>query len=293
MNDATARNPRDTLQALGLNRLEAEVYLLLLAQRQPVTAYRIGKALGKATANVYKAIESLLLSGAVTVDSGEPRLCRATAPEEFLGQLERHFKRRQRQAAVELAELTPAPGGERIYPLQSAPLVFERAIAMLDRASSIVVVDAFPKTLEQVRPAIQRAIDRGVEVFVQTYTPVEILGAAVTLAHKWETILSFWHSQQLNVIVDGQEALLALLHEDLLGVHQAVWTDSLYISCILHAGLLREHTLHAIYELRQQQAFPASLDALLDRQLFFHNAQVPGQQLLFSRFGVDPQAAER
>jgi len=290
MNHATAQTPHETLQALGLNRLEAEVYLLLLAQRQPVTAYRIGKALGKATANVYKAIESLLLSGAVTVDSGEPRLCRATAPEEFLGQLERQFKQRKKQAAAELADLNPAPGGERIYQLQSVPLVIERAISMLERATAIAVVDAFPKTLDQLLPAIEKAIGRGVEVFVQAYTPITIAGARVTLTHQGETVLSFWKSQQLNVITDGQEVLLALLHDDLEGIHQAIWTDSLYIACILHAGLMREHSLHAIYELRQQQDFPATLEALLDQQLFFHNTLIPGQRLLFSRFGVDPDS---
>ncbi len=292
MEQAGTQKALETLQALGLSRLEAEVYTLLLAQSEPVTAYRIGKILGKATANVYKAIEVLMKRGAVSIDSGEPRLCRATAPKEFLAQLERQFRQRKEQASAELADLTPAPGGERIYQLQSVSLVVERAISMLDRTEAIVVVDAFPKTLDQLRPAIRAAIDRGVDVFVQVYAPVEIPGARVALTHKSETVLSFWRSQQLNVVVDGREVLLALLHDDFQGVHQAIWTASLYLACMLHAGMIREHTLHAICELRERERFPASVEETLDQQLFFHNARIPGQRQLFARFGVDPETEE-
>ena len=46
------------LTSLGLNRLEANVYIDLLKHKAS-TGYAIGKRLGKATANVYKAIDAL------------------------------------------------------------------------------------------------------------------------------------------------------------------------------------------------------------------------------------------
>ena len=46
---------------LGLNQLEAAVYSNLLVAG-PGTGYAIGKRIGKQTANVYKAIESLGLA---------------------------------------------------------------------------------------------------------------------------------------------------------------------------------------------------------------------------------------
>jgi sugar-specific transcriptional regulator TrmB len=48
----------ELLRQIGLNQLEAEVYAFLLPS-EPMTAYAIGTALGKPTANVYKAIERL------------------------------------------------------------------------------------------------------------------------------------------------------------------------------------------------------------------------------------------
>src|SRR5688500_1986290 len=55
------------LQDLGFTGLEAEVYAALL-EGSPVTAYRVAQQVGKAAANVYKAVESLRRKGAILVD---------------------------------------------------------------------------------------------------------------------------------------------------------------------------------------------------------------------------------
>ena len=157
---------------------------------------------------------------------------------------------------------------------------------MLTRAEKIAVVDAFPVALDAVLPAILAAIDRGVHIYVQLYQTCAIPGAEVVHAYQSEQVLAHWRCQQLNVIVDGQEVLLALLHADLSDVYQAVWTRSLYLSCAMHVGLMREHVFHTIAAFKDRPDFPAELRQLLDQQPFFHDATVPGQQRLFERFGV-------
>jgi len=276
----------ELLRSLGLNHLEAEVYTFLLEQPEPVTAYRAGTMLGRPTANVYKAIEALARKGAVVIDGGTTRLCRPTPPAEFLGQIEKGMIERTRQAADVLSRLDEAAPDDGIYQIRAAPLVLERCRAMLTRAVKIAVVDAFPAALEAVLPAIRDAVSRGVEVHVQTYRSCSIDGAHVVLTHGSEEILVHWKCEQLNVVVDSQEVLLALLHHDLSGVHQAVWTGSLYLACAMHVGLFREHTFHAIAACMDSPDLPDELRRLIDRQPFFHAATIPGQQKLFARFGV-------
>jgi HTH-type transcriptional regulator, sugar sensing transcriptional regulator len=276
----------ELLHSLGLNRLEAEVYTFLLEQPEPVTAYRAGRALGRPTANVYKAIEALARKGAVVIDEGSTRLCRPSPPAEFLGQIEKNLKRRTQQAADLLSHVDKTTHDDGIYHIHAAPLVLERCHAMLARSEKIVVVDAFPAALKAVLPSIHEAVARKVEVYVQTYTACSIPGAHVVLSHQSEEILAHWKSQQLNVVTDSQEVLLALLHDDLSGVYQAVWTSGLYLSCAMHVGLIREHTFHAIAAFKERPDFPEELLRLIDRQPFFHTATVPGQQKLFARFGV-------
>ena len=65
------------LTDLGLNNLEANVYLALL--KEPgTTGYRVGKTLGKAVSNVYQALElwpgrALLFFSVKAATEGTPR----------------------------------------------------------------------------------------------------------------------------------------------------------------------------------------------------------------------------
>ncbi len=280
----------ELLQSLGLNHLEAEVYTWLISQADAVTAYRVGKALGRPTANVYKAIDALARKGAVVIDEGSTRLCRPTPPAEFLGQLQESLLERTKLAADVLSNLGGAPQDEGIYHIQSASLVLERCRAMLARCEKIAVVDAFPAALTVVLPAVREAIKRGVQVYVQIYEACTIPGAHVAHAYQSDEVLSHWRCQQLNVVTDGTEVLLALLHADLSDVYQAVWTASLYLTCAMHVGLMREHMFHTIAAHVDRTDFPAELRQLLDEQPLFHAATVPGQQRLFARFGVVGEA---
>src|SRR5688572_22401604 len=142
MSDATERSV-EVLRELGLNQLEAEVYAYLLP-REPMTAYRIGRALGRPTANVYKAVEALAREGAVLVEEGANRKCRAVPAPEFLRDRERAFVRKSRDAEDILSALQGDSYDERVYRVESVSELLRRARAMIDRSSRVVVVDAFP-----------------------------------------------------------------------------------------------------------------------------------------------------
>jgi hypothetical protein len=49
-----------------------------------------------------------------------------------------------------------------------------------------------------------------------------------------------WPGQQLTLVADAKESLLALLSRDGKSVRHAFWTDSVYLSCLLHSGLACE-----------------------------------------------------
>src|SRR5262249_12589126 len=168
--------PADAFQSLtglGFTELEAEVYVALL-QHSPVTGYRVAQSIGRPVANTYKAIESLQQKGAVLVDEGSSRLCRAVPADELLAQLERRFERRRHQAASALASVRAAPEDDRVYQLQSVEQVFERCRRMLDGCEQAAVLDIFPKPLEELREAVERAARRGVRVAVKAYAPAAL-----------------------------------------------------------------------------------------------------------------------
>jgi HTH-type transcriptional regulator, sugar sensing transcriptional regulator len=255
--------------------LEAEVYSFLLAN-EPSTAYRIGKSINKPTANVYKSIETLAAKGAVTIEDNRSKVCRAVSPNEFLSLFEREMIGKTTKAKVLLNSIVKEHFDERSYSIESVSLVFERFEQMMLRCKTIAVVDAFPLSLQRIVGSIEQATARGVAVHVEVYQPISIRGAEVTLVPVADLTLNHWKSQQLNLVIDGEEHLIALMDGNLTQVKQAVWSNNTYMSCILHGGMLKEQTIMRIMALANEANFEDNVKEILEKQKFFHNSNIPG-----------------
>jgi len=272
----------DLLRQLGLNQLESDVYAFLL-QHPPMTAYRVGKMLGRPTANVYKAIESLARRGAVLIEEGDSRLCRAIPAEEFLTNVESRFLRTTHAAVDALSDLQRPIFDERVYRVESVPALFDRARNMLANASSVAIVDAFPRSLAALRGEISEAIDRGVFVLVKGYAPIEIEGADVVIGSDPKATMSAWIGEQLNIVADGRELLVALLDSEISRIDQAIWSSSLYLACSLHAGLSAEHTLVKLRLLLNEDPSLQRLTDVIRGHRFLRDGLVPGYRDLIAR----------
>ncbi len=271
-----------SLEELGFGGLEAEVYLQLL-RGGPSTGYQVAQALGRHTANVYNAVEALSRRGAALVEDGRGRLCRAVPPREFLRRARRAFVSLAQEVEGNLSGIAATPDDERVWRLETPEQVLSAADEMLDAAKQIAVVDAFPVALERVRGSLLRAVKRGVKVFVEAYAPCDLPGASVAMVPMGPDSLSTWQAQQLNIVIDGSQHLLALLHSDFSKVWQAVCSKSLYMSCVHHAGRLCEHTLiRALQAARAGHSEQAA--EIVEQHPFFFRSRVPGQVKLRRRF---------
>jgi HTH-type transcriptional regulator, sugar sensing transcriptional regulator len=72
----------------------------------------------KATANTYKAVESLARRGAVLVEDGDHRVCRAVSVREFIAHSQQSFVERTRAAEQSLSRLPVETNDERVYKLK-------------------------------------------------------------------------------------------------------------------------------------------------------------------------------
>jgi sugar-specific transcriptional regulator TrmB len=273
--------------SLGFTPLEARVYTFLLRE-SPVTGYRVAQALRKPAPNIYKAIESLEVKGAVLVDEGQNRLCHPVPPDELLAHLERRFRERSGRAASLLADVSAAGGDDRVYSLRSADQVRERARRMLGRAEEVALVDAFPVPIAELAPDLEAAAARGVLVAAKAYEPVEIDGVLVVPDPRRRAAAERWPGQWMNLVVDGSEHLVAFLTEDGTGVHQAVWSGSVYLSWVYHSAVSSEITLDAVKNRIDEGGTLEELDALvgeLDRLKAF---DAPGYRELSRRLARRP-----
>ncbi len=96
-----------SLEALGLSRLEAEVYVTLI-QHGPLSGYRIAQLLGRPDANVYKALASLANRRLTLEQTGERKLHRATPFPEIVDGLRADLELRTKLAAAEVGRIAKA-----------------------------------------------------------------------------------------------------------------------------------------------------------------------------------------
>jgi sugar-specific transcriptional regulator TrmB len=281
-------HPVQALLAFGFTELEAEIYIFLL-QEWPATGYRVAQGIGKPVANTYKAIESLQHKGAIMVDEGANRLCRALPAEELLAQLERNFQRSRKQAARALAPLRGGQEDDRVYQLKSLPQVLERCFQMLDRAQELVVLDVFPQPLEEIRSAVEQTVARGVQVAVHAYQPVVLRGAEVFFDPRGPSILQRWPGQWLNLVVDGQEFLMALVNAEGTGLHQAIWSGNACVAYLYYGALSAELGLGQVEHLLEQGATAAELRRGVAHFRAFFKKDLKGYRKMFDRFGKQDQ----
>jgi sugar-specific transcriptional regulator TrmB len=274
----------ETLTELGFTALEADVYAVLV-QDAPVTAYKVAQVLGKAAANVYKAVESLAKKGALLVDDGESRMLRAVPPSELLGRVERDFQNARAKAESALSGLGGNDDDERVYRLETREQVLERAVAMLHSARALVALDLFPEPFEDLREEIASVAKRGVPTRVQVYSKIDasIPGAQITVASRGSAMLRAWPGQWLNVVVDATEHMLALMRSDRGEVIQAVWSASAYLSVMYFSGLDAELRNASLKEQIEGGASIAELRATVAKWSRSADGKLPGVVALQTR----------
>jgi sugar-specific transcriptional regulator TrmB len=272
------------LTFLGFSEIEALVYCFLL-EESPATGYRVSHGIGKPTANTYKAIAALALRGAIVIDDSESRLCRAVPPNELLERLDRDFDARKQAAKAELGKIRQAEGDDRVYYLTSVEQVIEGARSMLKSTKSAALVELFPRTVAFLAADVEAAAKRGVKIAVKVYEPVKLGGATVIYTNEATRVLDVWPGQQISIAVDGEQFMTALLSQDATSVHQALWSNSTFLSCFYYNALNVEHVLT---EVEGTTGVDSPLSALSLTRL-----KPPGFQKLNERYGERPPAATR
>ena len=244
------------LQELGFTEIEALVYGFLV-ENSPATGYRISHAIGKQPPNTYKAIASLQDKGAIIVEKGEKKLCRAVPPKELLDNLEQRFKHHYQKADIALEALTHPELDNRIYHLKTVDQVIQRSKVMLDRAQGIVLCDLFPGPFALLADSLSETAVRGVHVVCRVYEEEQIEGVKTIHRTKHDPALKNWPGQQISIVVDSEEHLLGLLARDMKSVHEAVWSNSTFLSCIHHNNIAAEILLMSYKSGKEEFPSPA------------------------------------
>jgi len=235
---------RDSVKALadlGFTNLEAEIYAFLL-QESPATGYRIAQAIGKPAANTYKAIQTLEQKGAVIVEDGASRMCRAVSSEELLSRLTREFEIKRSSAQSTLSALNHPSVDERIYQIRSRDQVFQRAREMLGEVQQVGLGVLPGRFVQELAEDLLAATTRGVDVALKSDQAIRIEGVDVVQEAAGSRARTTFH-----LVTDAEQILLAAF-DDSGALLNAVWTRSPMLAVAHHEGLANELCLAAVAE---------------------------------------------
>jgi sugar-specific transcriptional regulator TrmB len=234
-------NIAESLESLGLTQIEALAYTFLVANRSS-TGYRVARGIGKPTANVYRALESLGRKGAVMQDKGATPSFRALSPDELLARLEAQFVERKTSAARALASLQPDEGDERLYSLKSREQVLSRARIQLVSARKVVLIDTDARLLAMIPAEISDARGRGVRVLVRSRAQSGD-DSSGNPDHR-DTLVDSpppaGTYPSLRIATDAREMLTAWFSWEGDRVLEAAWTRSRFLSRSAHEALAAE-----------------------------------------------------
>jgi len=217
------------------------------------------------------------------VDDKQARVYRAVPAADLLAALEQSFKLRTVEALRSLQKIAAPAADDRLYHLKTVAQVMQRSRAMIAASREILLFDLFPGPLESLRADLERAAARKVVVAGVTYGDMPPLRIAHIYAHSWNPVSEAWPGQQVSIVSDAGEYLVALLARAGDSVIHGMWTDSAYLSCLQHAGLASEIQIAAI----QHVLTPAL------HSLGLLNARPPGIRRLLGEPGADAKRKKR
>ena len=242
----------EKLQEIGFNRLESEVYLTLL-NKSPLSGYGIAQITGEGSSNIYKALDILKKKGAVMVEEKPTtKLFTAVPAQEYLTRVQKQMKDSFEFLEDNLPESQDSLSGARVFKLESLEQVKERAEEMILNAEKSIVVDAFPVALSLVSGHLEKVASRKgkrkVNVVVNCYDGKVLKNCVMINKSVAEKTLNVYTDSWLNLVVDGDKYLLAVVRRDNLELRHGIWTNSPYLSFALHSGMASEMVLSVIIE---------------------------------------------
>jgi len=226
----TVRDSVRALTDLGFTNLEAEIYAFLL-QESPATGYRIAQAIGKPAANVYKAVQTLEQKGAVIVEDGSSRMCRAVSSDELLSRLGREFEAKRVSALQSLRGLNHASSDDRIYQLRSKEQVLQRALEMVVSSKQILLGIIPGSMVDTLAEDLLHAAARGVDIALFSDRAVRIEGIEVFVED-----VKARARPTLELVVDGEQTLTSVFDAS-GGLLHAIWSRSAMLAVTHHEGL--------------------------------------------------------
>jgi sugar-specific transcriptional regulator TrmB len=232
----------ELLKDAGLSGYEAKAYLALLAGGQPMNGYEVAKTSGVPRSTVYETLGKLVARGAAfEVGNDSDSVSYVPLPSEALiGRL----RRQTNDTIAGLEQVLPTIGSALtarvVQHLTGRDEVIDRTNDVIESARRTLWLSIWPQEAPAFVPAVQAAVERGVDVFTIAYGDIGAMPGRV-FAHSFsppDVVEERLECRLSIVVADHEQATIAGVMADAVW---GMWSDDRAV-----ALLAAEHVRHDI-----------------------------------------------
>lgn len=216
-------NIKSKLMEVGFSEYEAKIYIALIMEN-PSTAYEVAKRAAVPTSKVYEVIARLSERGAVfEIDDKEKRRYIPLSPDELIANHRSRIQGTLDELREGLNSISSNADLSFLRTIRDYGYLIDKAKLLIEAAQKSVLVSIWPREMELLRPALESAANRGVEIAIVHFGPSKTI-IGMTFEHPIEdTIATEKGGKGFVIVADSNEVLFARVSKSGIaeGVHSA------------------------------------------------------------------------
>jgi sugar-specific transcriptional regulator TrmB len=198
------------LSELGLSNYEARAYVALI-QKNPSTAYEIGKASGVPSSKIYEVLNRLREKGILLVVEDDEKGTRRYIPqnpEEYLNTFKSGIGRIVDSLKSDLALLNGKREVSYVWNILDHEHLADKARGMIAAADKVILLSLWKEEFALLENELRAAEQRGVKIAAVHFGPPSLSIGQVYYHPIEDTLYAEKGGRGLVIVVDSQEVLI-------------------------------------------------------------------------------------
>lgn len=244
---------------IGVSKREARVYLSLL-RHDGVSGYQLSKNVGIPTSKIYAILNQLVEHGLAVPTESQPVKYFPCPPEELLGNLKKDITSAFDSLAIGLRSIQGSrnPNEALVWNIADYQNVIKKAKEIISAAGKNIFMASWAKEVKRLKPALNQAAERGVELRIVAYGPINFENGQIFPHRPSDYPFRESGERRLILAADSCKAAIANINEKSLT--SGLWTENRGL-----VTLFRDFVIHEIYISEIECGLPEQIKALVGR----------------------------
>lgn len=160
-----------SLKRLGFSDYESRIYIDLLRQISPRTAYEVAKSTGVPRPNTYNTLESLAQRGAVLAVTEGPSRYVAAPPRDLFSSIAEKTAALCSDIGTQLEDIAKPVDDQHVWTLSGEIEVHRKIDTLIRNCQDSLMLKAASDILEIHKPVLAEAGARGIEMLIIVFGP--------------------------------------------------------------------------------------------------------------------------